>query len=88
MIVEPKGDSLLEEAPLQRPGAHAQFLGNILHPRFLTGQKPLQDCFHLLFQTPIRKVLRQLCFQLRRHQLEKIRIVGYERLRQVFNAEE
>ena len=76
-----------QQSPLRRAGVTA-IRGNILQPRSLACQKLLQNSLHLFLQGLMRELLRQFRLQLGRHHLQKIGIVGEERLRQVLAAKE
>jgi hypothetical protein len=75
-----KRDSFFEQVPLQRPGTDPQLDSNVLESRFLPGQEPVENSFHLLLQRPVGELLLQFHFQLRRYEFEQFRIVRYEQM--------
>ncbi len=77
-----KLQSLREQAPLEGPGAQAQFAGNVLQSGSLTRQKFLQDSLHLFPQGLVHTSWCSVssASELRRHQFQQIRIVGQEGL--------
>lgn len=83
-----KRNSLLEETPLQRPGADAQFESNIFQPWLLSGQYSLQNSLYLFSRRLVGELPRQFVVQLRRQHFKDFRVVRQEGLVQDIAAKD